>query len=80
MNQIPGHGTVKSMRGALGGKTPTTHLSPQVIEELCYAPLTSSKAESTFSTLNKILTVWKLNFSDEHLQWHLLLVAKWRVD
>ena len=79
MNKLFGYGTVKSIRGALEGKTPTTHLSPQVIEELCYDPLTSLKVEWTFSALNKIWTVWRLKFSDEHLKWHLLLVANWEV-
>ena len=77
MNKNLGYGTSKSMGDALKGKSPTTHFSPKFIEEFCYAPLTSAEVERTFSALNNILTVWRLDFDDKHLKWHLVLVANW---
>ena len=45
LNKNPGYGTLKSMGDTLEGKSPTTHFSPQFIEEFCYALLTSVEVE-----------------------------------
>ena len=43
LNENPGYGNLKSMGGALEGKSPTTNISPQFTGEFCYAPLTSAE-------------------------------------
>ena len=68
LNENPGYGNLKSMGGALEGKSPTTNISPLFIGEFCYAPLTSAEVERKFSAVKNILTDWGLNFTDEHLK------------
>ena len=47
LNENPGYGNLKSMGGALEGKSPTTNIPPQFIGEFCYAPLTSAEVRGS---------------------------------
>ena len=76
MNENPGYGALKSMEDALEEKPPTTDISPQFIGNFVMLR-TSAEVERTFSAVKNILTDWRLNFTDEHVKWHLVLIATW---
>lgn len=75
LSKNPGYGAVKSIGDALEGKSPRTEFPPQFIGEFSHAPLTSAEVERTFSTLKNILTDRRMNLTNEHLKWYLVLSA-----